>query len=556
MSIQTPDVLLKKVFPVIVGNIRVTFLSTVLFGLITHLFVLTNSLPNWDEVISLVGNIEWSTNINGRWFLPYIAAISSIFSMPWVNGLLSIIYLSISACLVVTITKVKEPVFCALISGLMVTFPTVAGIFSVMQAADPYIFGLMLACFAVFLAQRYKYGYIIATIPILLSLAIYQAFFSVVVALLILILILDVLDNQTTWQKMLYKGIRFVGTLVAGIIMYFISVKIVYPDGLADHQGLDQMGQTSLYEFFIGILRAYNSIARFFILDSRNFHYSFMNIIFVIAFIACGILIVLCAKKKQLHKEPLKLVLLFVLIILFPIGCNFIYLMGVSVEHELTIYATVFILIFLLVIADMHINMQSEENIQTGDKKATFAKTQRISAWIITSAMVLTMFNYWIMSNQVYFKLNIGYQTAYAQSILLVSRIQSIEGYTYDKDIVIVGSARIPEGIPELREITMFGVTGPELFGCFSYAYFLRNYLNFTQNVEHMRFYHTLVGMVSGDKEIIKAMYITRNMPVYPDSGSIVIVDDTIYVRFAYIYECCWEFNCSCTEENRYRRFP
>jgi hypothetical protein len=142
--------------------------------------------------------------------------------------------------------------------------------------------------------------------------------------------------------------------------------------------------------------------------------------------------------------------------------------------------------------------------------------------------MSLAVYNYWILSNQAYFKLNIAYQTTYAQSILLVSHIQSLDGYEYDMDIVIVGSAHIPQGIPELNQITLSGVVGPELFGDWTYPFFLRHFMNFTQNVVHLR----VSDIRYGDHEFPD---IVRDMPVYPDDGSVKIIDGVIYVRFAYI---------------------
>jgi len=199
----------------------------------------------------------------------------------------------------------------------------------------------------------------------------------------------------------------------------------------------------------------------------------------------------------------------------------------------------VFILVFLLIMADLYHKEKDEESeddaVEVKSKKMLYAKIARISTWVITLAMTLTIFNYWIVSNQVYFKLNIAYQTTYAQSILLVSRIQNTPGYSYDKDIFLVGVPHVPQGIAELEQITITGAKGPELFGNWYYTYFLKYYLNFTQRVIYL---YNGIQLVNCD-ELAKML---REMPIYPDYGSIAILDGVIYVRFAYIDECCWEF--------------
>ena len=529
MITRSPNDAIKNLWQKIPANIKVAFFSAFIIGLFTHFFMITNALPNHDEAKSLVGNLEWATSVNGRWALSYAAAISSIFSMPWVNGLLSIIYLSIAVCLIISTLRVKGYLYIVLISGVAITMPTIAGIFTYMQHAAPFILSAMLACLAAFLAERYKYGFIFATIPVVLSLAIYQSFYSITAVILILVLILDVLNNQTTWQKTLLKGVRFVITLAASMMIYLISVRIFYPDGLSDYQGLDRMGQMPLSDLPNRVFTAYWEILRFFLVDSRNFHYSFMDIVFVLAFVSCAALIILWCVKQKIYKEPLKLLLLGALLILFPLACNMIYVMGARWIHDLMIYSTVFVLVFLIVIADLYAEKYSKDAAnESNSKKKLSGIIANISIWVITLSISLTVFNYWIVSNQAYFKLNIGFQTTYAQSVLLVSNIQSIEGYSYDKDIVLVGSPRIPEAIPELQRITVHGALGPELFGSWTYPYFLRHYLNFTQNVVHLR----ASDIRYGNHYIPD---IVRELPIYPDSGSIVIIDDVIYVRFAYI---------------------
>ena len=544
MNILTPNDAIKKTWRKIPGNIKVGFFSAFAIGLLTHMFMLTNSLPNEDELISVVGNLEWATNVNGRWFLSSVAAFSSIFSMPWVNGMLSILYLSVSVCLIIETTQVKRYLNCILIAGILVTFPVVAGLFTFMQHSDPYSFSILLSCLAVFLANRYKFGYLFAIIPLVLSLAIYQTFFAVAAALFIMILILEILKNQESLQKTITKAIRFFVTLGAGMVIYLLSIRVLYPDGLTPYQNIDQMGQISISELPSSVLRAYWEIMRFFLRDSRGFHCSFMVYIFILSFIACGVLIILLCYKKQILKEPVKMLLLSALLLLFPLGCNIVYVMGAVWVHEIMIFGTVFIPVFLIIITDLYFSdtqTETSSNTSCDTVKKKFTKSAVVSSWVITISAMVLIFNYWIFTNQVYFKLNIAYETTYAQSILLVSHIQRLDGYTYDKDIILVGHPQIPQGIPELSQIAMFGAPGPDLFGSWAYPHFLRNYLNFTQNVI-LILPAQLDNKVYINESAIPIRDIVTGMPAYPDPGSAVIIGDKIFVRFAYIDACCGEF--------------
>ena len=519
MFYQSPAAAINSIWKRIPFNVKVAFLSAFTIGLITHAFMLTNMLPNHDEIAQLVGNPDH--NFAGRWFLRYPAAISSIFSMPWVNGLLSVIYMSVSASLTVSLTKMKKGIYCALAAGLMVTIPSVAATLTYMQLSDAYFFALMLACFAAFIAERYKYGYIAAVIPIVLSLGIYQSYFSVAAGLLILILLMEVLRDKAPPKAVLLKGLRFLGTLGVSMAAYIIIVRLTMPStGLSAYQDIEQLGQVSLSGLPFSILRAYGWIAGYFIVDARNFHFSFMPVVFSIAILLCLVLLTLWCIRRKIHKDSRKMALLIALLILFPLGCNIVYLMGASWEHDLMIYATVLIPVFLLLIVDL---FTDEDFAQMKKVKSLHARAAVLSCWVLTASVALCVFNYVITCNQAYIKMSYAYEQTYAQSLLLVSQVQAVDGYTSETEIVLVGTPRLENGIPELNDITVTAAYGVELFGDWSYPYFLKRYLNFTQSTVFLR-----DGVIS-DPGIAAAV---SRMPPYPDAGSVAMIEGKIYVNF------------------------
>ena len=502
-------------------NIRVTFLSAFFIGILTHVFMLTNILPNHDELVLLVGNPD-STEA-GRWFLRFPAAISGIFSMPLVNGLLSVTWLSFAACFVVSSVKINKRVYCAFAAGLMVTFPSVAATLTYMQVADAHFFALMLACFAAYLAERYKYGYIAAVVPVVLSLGIYQSFFGVTAGLMIIALLRDVLENNAAPGKTLLKGLRYVGVLCAGMIINLLVVRLtIPPSGLSHYQNMDQLGRLSLSELPYAVFRAYRSVAAYFLIDTRNVHFSFMPAVFIISALLCVFLLALWCVRKRLHKEPSRMALLIVLLILLPLGCNIVYVMGAYWVHDLMIYGIVLIPVLMLMIIDLY---SDDDFSQMINEEPSSAKAAVLSCWVLTVSVALCIFNYWISSNQAYIKMTYAYEQTYAQSLLLVSRIQAVDGYSRDTEIVLVGTPRLENGIPELEDVTLTGAVGTELFGDWSYPFFLSRYLNFTQEVFFLR-----DGIVS-EPEIAA---VVSEMPVFPDSGSVLFIRDKIYVKLSY----------------------
>ena len=519
MRSQTSDMVIKNLWAKIPAQTKVTFFTGVISGLLTHAFMMANKLPNHDDLWQLVGN--QNSPALGRWFVWFPALFSGIFSIPWLSGVLSIFYISIAACLVAAIAGMRKGLYCGLLAALMVTMPTVAGLMMYVHLSDAYFFALLLAVFAAYTALKWRYGFICAIIPLILSMGIYQTFLGVMAALLLIGLAIGMLRDDMPWQKTLVKAVKLAATLAVGVGGYVLSVRLTTPpDGLDSYQHFDQIGQIAKSRIPEYILNAYQRTAAFFFLNEHNFHLPFMAAAFALSAIACTVLQVLLCLRKRLHKKPPQLVLFVVLVALLPLAGAIIHMMGAYVVHDLMIYGMLALPILWLATADLYAAAPPPKR----EKEKPFrGRAAAISTWIIAATAVLTVYGFWLTSNQAYFKLFYGYEQTYAQSVLLVTRIQRLEGYTSGTPIVLIGPLRWEESIAELADISLAGAQGIELFGCWSYPNFLVQYLAFNQEVA----YHD-IDLVEdeGTRAIIAAM------PLYPNDGSLRFIGDEIYVRF------------------------
>jgi len=526
---HNPNTAILNLWGKITPHIKTTFFSSLFIGFLVHAFMMTHVLPNHDGLSLIIHDLGHVVN-QGRWFLAYVSGISSPIGMPWVNGLLSIVYIAIAACLVVSSLKIYHTVYCILVAGLMVSMPSVACLFPYMQSSAPILFAMMLSCLAAFWADRYKYGFILAVVPLTLSLGCYQAFYGVTAGLMIIILIFEILYNCTSWQKTFLKSLRFLASLSAGMIFYFVMVRITMPSsGLTTYQNIDKMGHISFPELLSRISNAYAFVFQYFLKNERGFHFHpYMAIIFAISFFICGVLLVMLCKRQKIFKQPVKPALLILLFLLLPLGCNLIFIVGARVVHDAMIYGVSILLIFLLTVAascDLF-----SESLGNKYKMARLQHTfVNISCWFITAAVTACLYNYFIFSNKAYLKIYFSYEQAYAQSVSLISHIQGIDGYTLDKEIVMVGmpykGMSKGRGLPELDRVRLTGfIDGDALFSAHPY-YMLPKWLNFSNRITHLK------NEILNDTEIEAIM---SKMPQYPNSGSIAIINDKIYVKFSY----------------------
>ena len=86
---------------------KVPFFSSLIFGLIAHMFVITNKLPNHDDVIYLFG--KGATVSSGRWGLELLRQVIPDYSMPWLHGITSLLLLSVSICIIVELFSAEKP---------------------------------------------------------------------------------------------------------------------------------------------------------------------------------------------------------------------------------------------------------------------------------------------------------------------------------------------------------------------------------------------------------------------------------------------------------------
>ena len=87
---------------------KIAFIATFIIGLLVHIYRFTNDIPNHDGVL----NQYDSQNIigSGRWFLTVACMFSSYFDLPLVDGIFSLIFISLTMVLIVEIFKMENPV--------------------------------------------------------------------------------------------------------------------------------------------------------------------------------------------------------------------------------------------------------------------------------------------------------------------------------------------------------------------------------------------------------------------------------------------------------------
>ena len=203
---------------------KIAFVSTIIIGLIAHLFVMVNIIPNHDGIFNIYAN-QNCINL-GRFFLQYACGLTSYYTLPWIIGIFSLVTIAITSIMIIELFNIRRKLNIILISGFLVTYPTVASTFAYVYTMDGYMLSLMFATLSVVLAYKYKYGFIIGSIFICISLGIYQAYVSVAILLCILKIMISIIDKHPK-KEILIEIAKDLIMLLIGFISYYIILKIM-----------------------------------------------------------------------------------------------------------------------------------------------------------------------------------------------------------------------------------------------------------------------------------------------------------------------------------------
>lgn len=181
---------------------KFAFGSTFLIALLIHFHKFFNTLLNHDSLF----NFYSDQNVvgSGRWFLSVACGIRSYFDLPWVIGLLSVIYITLTVVIVIDLFQVKNPIAILLIGGLTASFPGITEAFYFEFTADGYMLAMLLAALAVCHSNFEHTGWkatLLSIVFICLSCGIYQAFVSFALLLTLFYFLNELLENRRTNQE-------------------------------------------------------------------------------------------------------------------------------------------------------------------------------------------------------------------------------------------------------------------------------------------------------------------------------------------------------------------
>lgn len=486
---------------------KLAFVSACVIGLITHLYVFSNLLLGNDAT-----NNTFSSNAHlpsGRWALEFFSSISSIYQMPVVIGLISVVMLALTAGLTVRILDLTHPAGIVLTSALLVTFPPVASTFAYMFTADAYFIALFMNAAAAYLAKKHRFGWIAAIALVATACGIYQAYICYAAGLLLFDCIVALLTREKI-KTVLVCGGKYILALVMGLLVYYVIEMLLlntHDVVLTTYQGMDTIGQLSVSSRLAAIPSAYKVFGFYFVkwpyISSvlRLFQWASLSIL------GFSLLYLMIARK--LWREPMRLLLIAAGCLLIPLTLDLIAVLAYTANiHRLMIYAFVLLLIFPIKCAEL-----AAQQLIHGHNRYW-----QVPLWAVIICCMAAVWNNFCITNIQYHSLELCYENSFALANRIVVQVEMLDDYSAGDPVAIIGypSSDSYGNMDKYQEYSH--VVGN--FNLLPYKAFFQHYIGLH------------ISSLSGEQLAeLKASEVVAAMPVYPARGSIAMVNGIAVVK-------------------------
>ncbi|WP_455615424.1 glucosyltransferase domain-containing protein [Eisenbergiella sp.] len=492
------------------SEIKFTFIFTFFIGLFTHLYMLTNKLPNHDDIRTFFG-FGVSGQL-GRWGLAQLGNIVTgmdlSYSIPMINGTITIVLISLTACILVDLFSINDKLLCAIVGGCLITFPALTCTFFFMFTVGYYALSVLLSVLSVYIFVKCKninigVKIVLSAILLIGSVSIYQAYFPFAASLYIILLLSGCMEKKNMLPTAFLYGTELIIALLGylGLTKFYC---IYTGTELSNFHGISNMGNSDIGRIFETIKIVFQ---RFWMLfsDGLEINYNWFCRIIFLVFILVSTFI-LGMKVLELFREGKIFILVQCVIfyILFPVGTLGIYIMCPKTDDVYSIM--LYPVVMFIVCAVVFVNKMDNGLIAI------------ICNWVISISAVCLIIFYFLFANIQYMSIEMGLHQAESYFTTMITQIKSVEGYRNGMNVIFIGEKISDESFYGNDLMASYNVTGREqnFLNVYCRDYFMRDYLGFQSNF-----------MQADDMN----RDMLDEMNCYPNDGSIKVIKGQVYVK-------------------------
>ena len=405
-------------------NFKLCMLATFIIGLAAHMYCYTNMLTGADDAFLFSDTRTFADGASGtRWLLAIYFALIKTIRMPWLLGVMTLLLYGVAAWLVCETLSITSSVGIILVSGLMVTSPTMISSNFYLTSAHMYAGALLFACLAAYAYKKWRHSWIAAFVFMLLSEGSYAAYISMTLCLFFLCSLKELLFDQEANDK--HNLVRHFGMLFlfgGSMVATTVICNLITANNTAGRVQ-DAQAQAAT-DYIDNIITSVQQVFAFFLLGTSNSYFHgerVMYSLFLLCAALSAVLVIWLLVKQQLWKRPLGLFLLVADIVCLPLAMNVIGIVSKWV-HTLMTFAYLTPWLFFV--------MAVEQLYRRDDLRKDWERLLRWGYSLLSCVVAgLTVLCGIRLANICYTKAYARYTEGLADSIRLTNLIEAIPNY-------------------------------------------------------------------------------------------------------------------------------
>lgn len=431
----------------------------------------------------------------------------------------------------VEICNIQNGLFAAATGASMASFPGVMSMF--LYDVTVYLWIASFAFSCVFVQYRHPgiKGGIVSTVLLILTLGAYPPYITIVASGYILLLLQDIFLIQKKVQEILLYAVRLLIQLLAGIGGYYIILQFLMKlkkFELLAYLNVDQMAHIEFLKLPGYIKKAYKEVWLFFMQDANGS--GMMKWLYRALILILLASIAFLAFKKHIHRDPFRLALLVLLVLLFPLAVNLTTVIdkgvGGAAWHMKYAFVMIPVLTIKFVNDSFNLIKQNADEKSISIAEYAFAMAQQWGAVILCFFII---YRWSVTCSEGYLRTRISYEKDYALLTNVVDDIYEMDTMGPDKEIFFVYGKT--EGVHGAQNIT--NELLPQLD---SYNGVPRGGFTLSYDGVFERFVSMILGIEFryADNESKEAILQTEEyaqMPCYPYEGYIQEINDILVVK-------------------------
>lgn len=483
-------------------------------GLINNFYFIIGDGVAPDSLSTSFFNIagKWELQL-GRFLIRYVNYMRYGLVNKLLIVLISLGCITISVMLLRRLFKIKSRLALLLMSAIICIAPQFTETYMFIYCADAYLVAFMFSVLAVYFLNKTinsKLYYLSSCMCVIIVCALYQAYLGVILGLILILIAHNLMTKNYGIKAFIVELVKFMLAVLVGVITYYICLKVLlflaHVD-LASYKGANSVGLNTILNLPKTIVSCYIDFYRFFFTDkiiyNGWFHRKYLYLIMCLFVLIVFAKTIINSKTNRMYKA------LFVLIlsIIYPICVNVMNIIATGTRVNLVTGPGILITALIPI---LFINKSSDDNISN------------ITSWALISITLLLSWSFILENNFTYSVREQTFNNYKIVSTDIYTKATSLEEYKHDMKWMFSDVIRFK---PKDAERANGFISNDNV-----------TWNNYSGTIQNKKIYEKYLGVHIDvvDRSIydeIKNTEEFKSMPIYPEKGSIKIINDVIVVK-------------------------